>query len=128
MKRILSMLITTLILSSCSSNEEIIDNSIVGEWNLNFMHDETGELPIPACRTLTLYSFNKDKSFQAEIYNMGTSVTDCFLDETISGTWKALGNSTFELSNKKHLILKTNNSIQLRENKNSTRYQVLLPK
>ena len=128
MKRILSMLITTLILSSCSSNEEIIDNSIVGKWNLNFMHDETGELPIPACRTLTLYSFNKDKSFQAEIYNMGTSVTDCLLDETISGTWKALGNSTFELSNKKHLTLKTNNSIQLRENKNSTRYQVLLPK
>ncbi|GFD92716.1 hypothetical protein KUL156_40300 [Alteromonas sp. KUL156] len=127
MKKILVLTIAiSSILLSCSSNNEIVDNSIVGNWHLKFVHDKTGELPIPYCRTLTLFSFKEDKTYNAQIYNMGASTIDCVFTEEITGTWKALGNSSFELSNKNHITFK-GNSIELRENKSSTKYQVLLP-
>ncbi|WP_028890947.1 lipocalin family protein [Tenacibaculum sp. 47A_GOM-205m] len=127
MKKILVLsIIISSVLHSCSSNSEIVDNSIVGNWNLKFIHDETGEIPIPYCRTLTSFSFKEDKTYNAQIYNMGESTIDCVLTEEITGTWKALGNSSFELSNKNHITFKVN-SIELRENKNSTKYQILLP-
>lgn len=127
MKKVIMLsIIISSVLCSCFSNNEIVDNSIVGSWNLKFVHDETGELPIPYCRTLTLFSFKEDKTYNAQIYNMGESTIDCVFIKEITGTWKALGNSSFELSNKNHIIFK-NDFIELRENKSSTKYQVLLP-
>lgn len=113
MKKLLTLLIVTVISISCSSNSEELTPSkgetetptgtennadtIIGTWKLT---QKDGDVITDSCERKDVYTFNDNGTYTYDDYN--TKSGSCSKDEDLSskGTWLNNNNKTYNL--KKH--------------------------
>lgn len=95
-KTILFLAVFTLVLISCSKDNNLPPDSLVGTWNLYQRFENNVEQTLTDCDRRDVFQVNAD----------GTVVTSdfddlagpCILDEMTAGTWENRGNNMYALT------------------------------
>ena len=91
---LLLIIITTLGLSSCTSDDDNPDqDQLIGKWKA-IEYSFNGVENSDPCDLEGVFSIKSDGTFTNEDYESDQNDT-CFLDETVSGTWTNNGKNSY---------------------------------
>lgn len=98
---ILSLLFVTVNFTSCDDDDDddddiIVVDKIVGKWQLDQLFEDDNEDTLSVCEKKSTMEFFLKGTFVEKDFT-GDNPETCIPYDPISGTWKNLGNSMYEL-------------------------------
>ncbi len=116
-KTVLLITLIILMLASCSSDDSLVQDKLIGKWKKTKVVEDGVEQE-PNCSYEGVLEYKSDGTFLSETYsdtNPDVTITDCSLFSTTSGAWVNNGNTSYTstvdgVSSDVEFVFKDNNT------------------